>query len=292
MRDARTGRDISSTTLASGGKAFDKREPATSSVVLSGDGSHAFGQLGTEDQQFCRQIDAWDVATGKDSFPATGHESSIATLMFQSDGSLLSLARDGMIIHWDHKGDEVQHRRYPGMLTDGASLTEDGRVIAPRDTWQNYQPRPDNPESWAISIYDLSKYKPLHEIPQHGLANVRLAFSPGKNTLAIARDASLSLHFLNDQEEAKFDTKWSSVPDGGLFPRGPQSTPWFTHRTVVVLLWVLGQGLRFGLSRRDNNSAPLARSFVLALWHSPSMGSNWRCTPAEMSSLWRTRRQG
>ncbi len=206
VSNARTGRFSVASTLNSRGSAIGKAGFPSNCFVLSPNGQHCFGQLGTEDKHFSHHLCAWDVSTGQENHPSAGHETAVGKLMFQTDGSLLSLAEDGMVILWNQKGEEVQRQHFPKQLLDCAALSEDGRMTAVQNT--------------RVGIFDLFTGKSVRWISETATTNVRAALAPDRNTLVVAGENSLAFHFLNEKMVHEMRTRLPAVSDVVFSPDG------------------------------------------------------------------------
>jgi RNA polymerase sigma factor (sigma-70 family) len=251
VSNARTGDAIASSTLDRHGSVIGSSTFSTGCLILSPDGLHCYGQLGTKEKHLSHHLSAWEVSTGKETLPRSGHEAAIGQLSFQRDGSLLSLAEDGVVIHWDLKGDEVRRQRFSSPLVDRALLTDDGRMTAILET-----PR--------IGIFDISTRKLLWELPGKELTRTRAALSPDRNTLVVAQAVSLSFHFLKEKALEEVNTGGPSV-DGLVFSSDGRKVALVNHLGTRIwsvpqrrLLYTLEKIECYGLLTFSPNGSQLA----------------------------------
>jgi RNA polymerase sigma factor (sigma-70 family) len=219
MASAETGKGFAGVPIDTRGATLEPA-PSTNRLVLSSDGSRFFGQLCVKGRKQCHQLGAWDVPSGKENPPLAGHDSPVRNMVFQGDGSLLSLAEDGSVIRWDRKGNEALSRRPQWLQFNQFSLTEGGGMHVFGSILRADPRRGQRNDSWIIDIRGLLTNEPLIRVPEQELPNLRAALSLDGNTLVVARPETLTFHRLTTKEEAKVDTGLPSVPGLVFSPDG------------------------------------------------------------------------
>ena len=137
----------------------------THSVSFSPDG-RTLATTGTE-----TVVRLWDVATGREAVPQSGHRSSINVLAVSpADGTIFTTGQDGEIRHWDPATGRERgvFARFSASIT-GMVIDHDGKTLLTGERFG------------AVKLWDVAGRREIRRFasnePGHGVWNV--AFSPG-----------------------------------------------------------------------------------------------------------------
>ncbi len=204
-------------------RVFATDAPVENGLLFAKDGKSVFTLRGD------RNIQSWDVATGKEKTPLPGHAGAVQGVALTPDGKTAATAgRDGTVRIWDAAtGDERRVLKLAGAATGVAFLDEGKKVVSADATGD-------------VHVWEAATGKAVKRFAAHKGGVTSLAVSPDATVLATGgADSTVRLWDTAD---------WTAVRELA------------GHAGWVQGVWFVDGGRQLLSSSRGGSWSPLGRS--------------------------------